>query len=305
MLDAGTLQDEDVDGAVNGGGVDDGNSDGSQGGDQDFLVVNERTKYRTVEDARKAFDESGKRISSLSQWEKIGKEVGITDPQHIKALVTEVLEARKAKEAASKQKVTADDDDVQLTPEQKAQQKSAKKWLKENADELGYVSKEKLDEIAKKLEALEGSSKATQEDRANARIEQGRGTLQTLLKEAKLPTDNPKLARLIENDVRVFIEGDKDREQIFWSGSPAEVRALLKEALDDIAPVFQSFKAASNANYASNKSTSVKTASKQLPRSGSAPARDAAPTGKKKSDPWADANRRVQAMLDESQAGAE
>lgn len=303
MLDADTLQEE---GVVNEGGVDDGSSGVTQADQEYFLEVNDRQKYRTADDVKKSMAESGTRISQLSQWEKVAKEYGISDPQQIRALATEILEARKAKEAASKQasgKVETDDEE-QLTPEQQ----NALKWLKKNAGKAGYVPKEELvalrEELKTQISELQAGSKATQEDRANARIEQGRGTLQTLLKEAKLPTDNPKLARLIENDVRVFIEGDKEREAIFWGGSPAEVRALLKEALDDIAPVFQSFKAATNANYASSKSTSVKTASKQLPRTGSAPHRDAAPvTGKKKSDSvWADAAKRAMASLDESQA---
>jgi len=49
--------------------------------EEPFLRVNDRTVYKTREDALKGLDEAGKRISTLSAWEKEARNWGLDKPQ--------------------------------------------------------------------------------------------------------------------------------------------------------------------------------------------------------------------------------
>src|SRR5271157_3674849 len=67
---------------------------------QYFLEVDERTKYKTAEDAQKAYKEAGERIAQLSSWEKeIGKAYN-ADPQQVAAALDEYLQMKEAQAQA-------------------------------------------------------------------------------------------------------------------------------------------------------------------------------------------------------------
>src|SRR5580658_986846 len=65
--------------------------------DEPFLPVNDRTVYKTREDAIKGYNDAAQRISQLSGWERQAKQYGLTDPRQLDAVAKELLELRKEK----------------------------------------------------------------------------------------------------------------------------------------------------------------------------------------------------------------
>src|SRR5579872_4119913 len=113
--------------------------------DEPFLAVNERTVYRTKEDAAKGFNEAASRIAQLSAWEKQAKQYGLSDPKQLDAVAQELLELRKQAADAKKQ-ASAPKADPADPKAKEAEQ--VKKYLRE----LGYVSKEDQAEALKELQ---------------------------------------------------------------------------------------------------------------------------------------------------------
>src|SRR5271155_617949 len=70
--------------------------------DEPYLAVNDRTTYRTREDAIKGYNEAANRIQQLSGWEKQAKQWGLKDPEQLTAVAQELLQLRKEKADAAK-----------------------------------------------------------------------------------------------------------------------------------------------------------------------------------------------------------
>lgn len=276
--DADTQQIDDV----NPGSGEDTSRDAGQGGDgqdQYFLTVDDRTKYRTVEEAQKAYKEAGERISSLSGWEKTAKKYGITDPKHLEPLFNELLAAREAKKAGgSSQSKTGNaaqnansqstHSDADLSPEQK----SALKWLKDNAKVAGYVPKEELEALAARVQQFEKRFTQTDDARTDALIDSGRNQLADLLKSEKLPyfDDGGKVTKLgmkIESLVRNYIEEEDERFQAFFRGG-ADLRDVVKAGFADAMEVINPLRQGSKTSQVTNKANSIRNNSKPLPQQG-------------------------------------
>lgn len=211
--------------------LNDGADDGSQGAeDEPFLPVNDRTVYKTREDAIKGYTEAQKTITSLSEYQKVAKEFGISDPKTIKTLFLELLDRREKEKAAktqTSQKPTAEgDDEEQLTPELKA----AIKFLQKNAARAGLMTKAEAAELQKKLEAFEGSSKQSEEAQANALVAEGQETLTGLLTAGKVTVTDEQRTEM-EDNIKAWINGSEDRIAKWW-GTPVQRQALIKQGFD-------------------------------------------------------------------------
>jgi hypothetical protein len=269
------------------------NEDGSNdsvGGDndEDFLVVNERTRFKNADDAIKSFNEAGQRIAQLSGWEKEIKErFGVSDPQTAAALLQELVdrraeaanaakEAAKAKEKPATAATTTSADEV-LTQEDA----DALKWLKKHAPRLGFVPKDELtatvDALKQQIEELRtGSTQSAemeQERVKSERVDAGREAVRGWMAEQKIAADPEGEKQLvIESLIRDWVNSDNERVRRFYeSGSSA--KQLIKEGFDKAVKVLGWGKTAvnpSSAAYAQSKGQAMARNGKKLPQNGQA-----------------------------------
>lgn len=210
--------------------VDPATQDGTD--DTYFLEVDDRTKYKTVEDAQKAYHEAGERIAQLSTWEKeIGKVYG-ADPSQIAAALDDYIKIKSEQEraAADKGKPAVESathtDDVQLTPKEQ----EALKWLQKVAPKLGFVPKKELDEVRSALAELRTGNEENASARLETQIATGQGTLKGLIKENKLP-DSPEFASFVEDAVAGWVNQSQAR-QTQWHKGGSAAQDLLKQGFE-------------------------------------------------------------------------
>ena len=113
-----------------------------------FLPVNDRTIYRTREDAVRGYNEAANRIQALSQWEKEAKQWNLSDPKQLREVANELLQLRreKAEMAAAAGRRTAE---PKVDPADPKAKEAAQ--VREYLKGLGYVSKEDQAESLKEL----------------------------------------------------------------------------------------------------------------------------------------------------------
>jgi hypothetical protein len=265
----------------------DQNNSGSQNDDQDFLVVNDRTRFRSADDAIKSFNEAGERIKVLSGWEKeIKDRFGVSDPQTAAALLQELADRREAERVAAaapkpKPAATTQTDDEEGLSTEDAQ---ALKWLKKHAPRLGFVPKEELttlkDELQKQIEELRtGNSEASQqvfEAQRNALVDSGRESLKGWMATEKI-VDNAKGEKqlVIESLVRDWVNGDptQERGRRFFA-SPSESRAVVKEGFDKAIELLGwktvGTNSSNSSSHAMSKGAALARNAKRMPQNGQA-----------------------------------
>ena len=113
-----------------------------------FLPVNDRTSYRTREDAVRGFNEAANRIQQLSQWEKEAKQWGLGDPAQLRAVANELLQLRREKAEAAAQ-AGKRNVEPRVDPADPKAKEAAQ--VREYMKSLGYVSKEEQEEALKEL----------------------------------------------------------------------------------------------------------------------------------------------------------
>jgi hypothetical protein len=221
-------------------------ADQGQGEDEDFLVVNDRTRYKTREEALKGFQNASQTIASLSPWGKFAKEHGIT-PEQAAAIIREHSakntnqngqqasgNAGNGQQAQQGQQ-THSIDESQLTKEEK----DALQWIKKVAPALGFVPKTEIEslktDLLKQIEELKGFKSTTEEQHFNTLVETGRSELGSLLTAAKLPTDE-KFSRFMETNIKAYIDADDERVNRFYAGGE-ETKKLIREAFAEVKAV--------------------------------------------------------------------
>lgn len=264
-----------VDNAAGGNVADDG------GATQPFLQVNERTIYKTPDEAKAGFVEAQKTITTLSGMraaveEYVGK--GNASPELIKQLLAEVVEARKSKAEAAKQTKgtpsNGDDDprfEGKSADEIKAIQR-ADKWYKEQAEKNGFVSKTELEKLQAELAELKGAPEKQLEAANNEAVRGGRDYLDKLLNDAKLALTDAETKRL-SGRIQAYVDGDEETLGRWWnavrSGNRSEQNAIVKEAAEFALPSVRagaSFKSA--VNPAKTKAQLAARTSRPLPQQG-------------------------------------
>lgn len=115
--------------------------------EEPFLPVNDRTVYRTREDAVQGYNAAANRIQELSQWEKSARQWGLSDPSKLDAVANELLQLRreKAEAAAAAGKRNVEPKDPADPKAKEAAQ------VREYLKGLGYVSKEEQADALKEL----------------------------------------------------------------------------------------------------------------------------------------------------------
>lgn len=266
---------------------DKGAGDDDKGGDdKPFLTVNDRTSFKTAEDAVKSFGESGERIATLSQWERLKDEFGVETVEEARELLNELVDRRAREKAAGDRDQDpgkpaakpADDPSSGLSDEDK----KAVAYFKR----LGVPISGDMDGLRKQIDELKTSIQSGQESdnerHASAMIESGRSVLTEFVKGADLLGDdqkvNQKLTARAERAIRSYLEDTSIDEKTgdvrpgsplarFYRGGNAQ-REVVKEAFEDFLETFTHGKSRGVAGYEKDKQDAKNP--KPLPKGASA-----------------------------------
>jgi len=223
--------------------VDDGSVTPNE--DQPFLKINDRTVYKTADDAVKGFNEAQQTITSLSEFKKVLKELGApenADAQYLKGVLTEYIKLaseRASAGAASKTKVTPSEEDKEfegVDPQVVAQTKRGRQWLKENASKVGLISKDDYDKLKQEFDEFRGSFSQKEEQEREAAIEEGQQNVTKWLGEAKVDLDQQERLKL-ENLIAAYVNSDPGLTQKWLRGDRAAKMELIKEGYSMFLPV--------------------------------------------------------------------
>lgn len=246
-------------------------ADDSTAGDEDFLVVDDRTKYRTREDALKGFQEAGKRIASLSAWERnLAARYGNATPEQITDWLEDYrklrieAESRAAQEAERKSKESGKTtSDEELDPEEE----KALKWLQKRLPQLGYVPKddllkvqEQLKEMQNKLGTLESGASQSQASFEAATVSSGQEHLANLLKDNGFP---PAAQAKFERYMRGELNSNEELRHRFFEGEHKQVVDELFKELTEFMGIKPSN---SSTDYATNKNATTRRTPNPLPK---------------------------------------
>ncbi len=153
-----------------------------------FLEVDDRTRYKTREDAVKGAREAGARISQLSSLEKVAKQYELTTPEDVQAVFEDYLELREKLAKIEAAKATPDApkkpaDPETLTPEEQ----KAEEWLRAKLGKLG-ATKDQIEAavkeqnaLAARLDRIESQTAESRQQRDAEAVQDGQSYLGTLL----------------------------------------------------------------------------------------------------------------------------
>ena len=196
--------------------------------EEPFLPVNERTVYKTREDAIRGYNEAASRIAQLSGWENQAKAYGLTDPAQFKAVADELIEARKQLAAAKKQV----EPKVDPADPKAKESEQVKKYLREQ----GFISKAEQEEALKELReqiaemrrmGTQSEEMRFQNQEAEARDEVGKWLVADGQKDDGTGT---KLA-IVGTLIKDWINNSEERVEQ-WSKGGVSARSLVKEGYD-------------------------------------------------------------------------
>jgi hypothetical protein len=199
--------------------------------EEPFLSVNERTVYKTREDAARGYNEAASRIAQLSGWEKQAKQYGLSDPKQLEAVANELLALRKEKaDAAAKLNAAPAKSDPTDPKAKEAQQ--VRDYLKAN----GFISKEDQDAVLKELRdeiaGLKQSGTRSEEVRFQNQETEARDNLKDWLSTSGIKDDaNGTKAQVVGTLVKDWINNDDERVER-WSRGGVSAKTLVKEGYD-------------------------------------------------------------------------
>ena len=197
--------------------------------DEPYLSVNERTVYKTKDDAVRGYNEAASRIAQLSGWEKTAKQYGLNDPKQFDAIAQELLNARKQLADAAKQASTPKSDPAD--PKAKETQQ-VREYLKAN----GFISKDDQDaalkELREQIEEMKQSGSRSEEMRFQNQEAEARDNVGGWLASAGIKDDamGTKLA-VVGTLVKDWINNDEERIDR-WSRGGVSAKGLVKEGFD-------------------------------------------------------------------------
>lgn len=197
--------------------------------EEPFLPVNDRTVYRTREDAIRGYNEAANRIAALSAWEKSAKQWGLSDPRQFDAVAQELLELRK--QLASAGKAAAPEKSGPADPKAK-EAEQVKAYLKAN----GFISKEEQEEALKELRAqldeIRQSGQQSTELRFQNQEAEARDHVSGWLEDAGFKDDGTgtKLA-VVGTLIKDWINNSDERVEQ-WSQGGVTARNLVKQGYD-------------------------------------------------------------------------
>jgi hypothetical protein len=171
-----------------------------------YLTVNDRTKYRTAEDAVKGFQELQEKYSG---WSEISKAWGddLKDPKYVNELLTDLANRRAAERAAQATPTAAASStpskatiDAAAAGDKAALDSLTPEWKAhvEQLNKIGYVTKDALQPLQQQIAALasqrETERQAAEQQHQDAAVREGTGHLEKVMKEAGFTVTDESLA---------------------------------------------------------------------------------------------------------------
>lgn len=205
--------------------------DGKPKPEEPFLSVNERTVYKSKDDAIRGYSEAANRIAQLSVWEKEAKKYGLTSASELKAVADELLALRQKQADAAKQaaapKVNPNDPKAKETEQ-------VRKYLKD----LGYISKTEQDEALKELRdqlnEFKRSGQRSEELRFQNQEAEARNDLKSWLSSAGIKDDaQGSKEAIVGTLIKDWINNSDERVEK-WSQGGISAKALIKEGYDHV-----------------------------------------------------------------------
>ena len=244
-------------------------------GEQFFLTVDDRTRYRTADEAVAGFKTAGERIAALSNWEKSAQEYGLESPEDLPAILDEYIEMKRAAQAGQPAAPAAGATTPAAAPAGAGEGASPEEqkvltWL----EKRGYVTSAQLDEYKAKLEKVEQATTAREK---TAMVNSGRTSLTEMVRERGLPVTDEKFMGRVERHVRSFLEEqglDQENQIIpggllaqFWSGGAGQ-RKAIEAAVADFMDTLEFGRNYDAAKYQREKEGALKGSVKPLPPGG-------------------------------------
>lgn len=279
------------------GTPDDSGDQGDEGaGEQDFLIVNDRQRYKTREEAIRAYTEAGQRIAALSQWERAARQYGVDDPALLPQLFGELVQARQTLQQLQRQPKEA----PQSTPNPSASdanltkdEREALDWLQKTFPRLGVVTKDQLQQVMERLDALDQGVQTQQSEIHDLLVEESTSKVAEWMKADSLQdNENRSLQNLIERNITAYINSDP-RLIKRWQLGGSSTERVMREAYDAAMDALSLVRTNSAATYSQGKKNALNRNPKKLPQSGLPPAKnqnaDAQPK-KQGEEVWKDAH---------------
>ena len=232
-LDDQATLDVDVDAAQQDQDADAATTADAAKAEEPYLSVNERTVYKTKDDAIRGYNEAASRIAQLSTWEKQAKQYGLTDPKQLDAVANELLALRKEKADAAAAAKSAPAKVDPADPKAK-ETEQVRKYLRDN----GFISKEDQDaalkELRDQLAELKQSGTRSEELRFKNQETEARSDVNGYLSAAQIKddTDGSK-ARIVGTLIKDWVNSDPERIER-WTEGGVTAKALIKEGFDQM-----------------------------------------------------------------------
>jgi len=248
--------------------------------DEPFLPVNDRTTYRTREDAIAGFNSAAQRIQELSAWEKQAKQWNLTDPRQLDAVANELLALRKEKAEAAAQAGKRNTATVSDPADPKAKEAAQ---VREYMKQFGYVSKEEQEEALKELRdglaEMRNQGSQSRELGFQAQEADARDAVDGYIAADGLKDPSGTKANVIGTLIKDWINSSEERIDE-WSKGGRAATALVKQGYDlalshlDWKPVTASTqKTTDPAGYSVSKARAMQQ-NKKLPAQGTGKDRD-------------------------------
>ena len=199
--------------------------------DEPYLAVNDRTTYKTKDDAIRGYNEAASRIAQLSGWEKQAKQYGLSDPNQLKAVADELLALREFKADQAK-KAGIQNKTVDPADPKAKEAEQVRKYLKEN----GFISKdeqtEALQELRDQIAEMRNGSQRSQEVYFQNQEEEARDTVGSYMATEGIKDDGSgtKLA-VLGTLIKDWINNSDERVDR-WSRGGMSAKNLVKEGFD-------------------------------------------------------------------------
>jgi len=199
--------------------------------EEPYLSVNERTVYKTKEDAVKGYNEAASRIAQLSGWEKQAKQYGLSDPAQFKAVADELLALRKEKADAA---AALKNQPAKVDPADPKAKETAQ--VREYLKNLGYISKEDQDaalkELREQIAEMKQSGTRSEELRFQNQEAEARNDVGTYLSAAGVKDDaNGSKLQIIGTLVKDWIN-NSDERIAQWTQGGISAKNLVKEGTE-------------------------------------------------------------------------
>lgn len=226
---------------------------------QPFLVVNDRTKYATQEDAIRGYSEAQAAITRLSPLEKTIKAFGLESADDLKEVLEDyAVRISMKKETPQPEKTTmtakTESTDEVLSPEDE----KALKWLEKSLKRLG-VTPDKIAETVKaerealsqRIEQIEARSAASDQQRDADAIQDGQSVLSELLEKDGIKVEGEDRERVEEFIATIIMRGaerlNAKGEKVwvkdsladrFFNQGPKSRRAVMDETYKEFKRLF-------------------------------------------------------------------